>query len=347
VSALGQVGVAIQGAGTVATEHLKAYLRNPYCRVVALGSRTKEGAEAKARQVGLDPGQIGIYDDLDDLLVHPRLDALSICTPHARHAQETIAAARAGKHVLIEKPVATSLEDLHAMDAAVAQAGVRSVVSFVLRWNPLVRTARAMIDDGTFGDLIYVQTDYWHNAEQSGYPGAKGRLFRATIDAMLSGGCHAMDLARYLMGSDVVEVVALETGALEGLPRPANQVALVRFANGKAGKVSAFTEQWIPYQFNVDILGSDGGLRDNRFYSRKLPGALDWATFPTILPNNGLVEHHPFPGEIEHFVECIRDGVESHVSLRDAVNTHEACFAVARSARAGGHPVKLPLAPNT
>jgi predicted dehydrogenase len=341
MSAVEQIGVAVQGAGTVSTEHLKAYLRNPACRVVAIGSRTREGAAAKARQVGLDPSEIGIYDDVDALLAHPGLDALSICTPHQRHPLETIAAAKAGKHVLIEKPAATTPEDLHAMNAAVHEAGVRSVVGFVLRWNPLVLAAKAMLAEGLFGEPIFVQTDYWHNGEVSGYPGAKGRLWRATVDAMLGGGCHAVDLARYLMGSDVVEVVALETTALEGLPKPANQVALVRFANGKAGKVSAITEPWIPYQFNVDLLGSDGGLRDNRFYSRKLPGVLDWATFPTVLPNNGLVEHHPFQGEVDHFVACVREGVESHVSLRDAVNTHETCFAVSESARQGGRPVRV------
>ena len=341
MAAVEQIGIAVQGAGTVSTEHLKAYIRNPHCRVVAIGSRTREGAARKARQVGLGPNEIGIYDSLDELLANPAVDALSICTPHARHPQETIAAARAGKHVLIEKPVATNLEDLHAMDAAVSEAGVRSVVGFVLRWNPLVLAAKAMLAEGLFGDLIYLQTDYWHNGEVSGYPGAAGRLWRATVDAMLGKGCHAVDLARYLMGSDVVEVVALETAGLEGLPKPANQVALVRFANGKAGKVSACTEPWIPYQFNIDLLGSEGGLRDNRFFSRRLPGVLDWATFPTILPNNGLVEHHPFQGEIDHFVDCIRAGVESHVSLYDAVNTHETCFAISASARAGGRPVRV------
>lgn len=340
----GQIGVAVQGAGTVSTEHLRAYLKNPHCRVVAIGSRTKEGAIAKAGQLGLDPGEIGIYDQIEDLVAHPGLDALSICTPHARHAQETIAAATAGKHVLIEKPVATTLEDLRRMDAAVAEAGVRTVAGFVLRWNPLTLAAKAMLVEGLFGDPIFVQADYWHNGEVSGYPGAAGRLRRATIDAMLSGGCHAVDLARYLMSSDIVEVTALETTAQVGLPRPANQVALVRFANGKAGKVSAITEPWIPYQFNVDLLGTDGGLRDNRFFSRKLPGVLDWTTFPTVLPTSGLVGHHPFQGEIDHFVQCILDGVESHASLRDAVNSHEACFAISRSSRQGGRPVSLPLA---
>ena len=337
------LNVAVQGAGTVSTEHLRAYLKNPHCQVVAIGSRTKEGAAAKAREVGLDPASIGIYDEYEQLLAHPGLDALSICTPHTRHTYETIAAAQAGKHVLIEKPVATNLTDLRKMDAAVTAAGVRTVAGFVLRWNPLTLAAKAMQAEGLFGEPIYVQADYWHNGEVSGYPGAKGRLQRATLDTILSGGCHAVDLARYLMESDIVEVTALETTALEGLPRAANQVALVRFANGKAGKVSAITEPWIPYQFNIDLLGTDGGLRDNRFYSRKLPGVLDWTTFPTVLPNSGLVGHHPFQGEIDHFIECILEGRESHANLHDAVNSHEACFAISQSSRQGGQLVRLPL----
>lgn len=337
------IGVAVQGAGNVATEHLKAYLANPHCAVVAIGGRTKAGAAAKARQVGLDPDRLGLYDDFAALLADPGVQALSICTPHDRHARETIAAAGAGKHILIEKPVALTPQELRAMDAAVTAAGVRTVVSFVLRWNPLVTTAKALLDDGAFGRPLYVQTDYWHNTEQGGYPGAQGRLGRSAVSAMVSGGCHAMDLARYLMGSDIVEVSALEFTALAAPAAPVNQAALVRFANGMAGKVSACTEPWLPYQFNIDLLGTDGALRDDRFYTRKMPGTRGWATFPTVPPNSGAVAHHPFPAEIDHFIECIRTGVESHASLHNAVNTHEACFAADRSSAAGGQPIALPL----
>ena len=101
---------------------------------------------------------------------------------------------------------------------------------------------------------------------------------------MTLGGCHALDLARYLMGSDIVSVSALGfTGAdhVEHLP---GQTAIVRFANGKAGKVSAAVEQWMPYQFNVDVLGTDGGLRDNRFFSRKLPGVTGLDRVPDRAP---------------------------------------------------------------
>lgn len=337
------LNIAVQGAGTVATAHLRAYLANPDCRVVAIGGSSKEKAAAKAREVGLDPDQLGLYDDYAELLAHPGLDALSICTPHHRHAGETIAAANAGKHILIEKPVALTLDDLRAMDAAVTAAGVHTTVGFVLRWNPLVTTAKALLDDGALGDLLYVQTDYWHNGEQGGYPGAKGRLPRATVSAMVSGGCHAMDLARYLMGSDIVEVSALEFTRLPQHNAPVNQAALVKFANGMAGKVSACTEQWMPYQFNIDLLGTDGGLRDDRFYSRKIPGTLGWATFPTILPNSGSVAHHPFPAEVAHFLDCIRTNTPSHASLHNTRNSHEACFAVDQSSSAGGQTITLPL----
>ena len=345
MSANDTVGIAIQGAGNVSTGHLTAYLKNPHCRVVAIGSRTKEGAAAKAREVGLDPAGLGIYEAVEDLLAHPGVDAVSICTPHTRHAEDAIAAAGAGKHCLIEKPVAMNLAELRAMDAAVQAAGVRTVCGFVLRWNPAVQAASAMIRDGMLGELLYVQTDYWHNPEQSGYPDSHDYL-RRHLDgsAMLLGGCHAVDLARYLMGSDIVEVTAMAFTDVPDLPYPPNQAALIRFANRKVGKVSACIEQWMPYQFNIDLLGTAGGLRDNRFYSRKLPGVTDWATFPTILPNSGAVSHHPFQGEIDHFVDCVRTGVESHVNLRDAVNTHEACFAIDRSSAGGGAPVRLPLA---
>jgi len=344
MSANGKIGIALWGAGTVSSGHLRAYLRNPHCEVVAIGSRTKAGAEAKAREVGIDPGAVKLYDSLEELVQDPAVDALSICTPHARHAQDVITAAGAGKHVLVEKPIAMTPEQLHAMDAAVSKAGVISVCGFVLRYNPMVETAYALARDGMFGDLLYVQTDYWHNPEQSGYPGSENHIQHMDASAMMLGGCHAVDLARYLMGSDIVSVSAVETyGSMEA-PFAPMQSAVVTFANGRIGKVSACVAQWMPYQFNVDLLGADGGLRDNRFFSRRLVGATDWATFPTITPNSGLVSHHPFDGEIDHFLSCVRNSQQSHASVRDAVNTHEALFAIDASGKQGGAKITLPSA---
>jgi len=340
-SANDQIGVAIFGAGNVSSGHLDAYLHSPRCKVVAIGSRTKAGAEAKAREVGIDPEAIGIYETIDDLLSDPNLDALSITTPHDRHAADVIAAANAGKHCLVEKPIAMSVEELDAMDAAVTEAGIRTVCGFVLRFNPATLATKALIDQGMLGDVLYVQTDYWHNPEQSGYPGSENYLTKMHATAMTLGGCHALDLARYLMGSDIVEVSALGFAGADNVKHFPGQTAIVRFANGKAGKISAAVEQWMPYQFNVDVLGTDGGLRDNRFYSRKLPGVTGWVEFPTVLPNSGAVSHHPFQGEVDHFLDCIIEGKESHVNVHDGVNTHRALFAIDRSCADGGTTIAV------
>mgnify|MGYP000128409959 CR=1 FL=1 len=90
-----------------------------------------------------------------------------------------------------------------------------------------------------------------------------------------------------LMDSDIVEVSAFGFTGVENPAHLPGQTAILRFANGKAGKVSAAVEQWMPYQFNVDVLGTDGALRDNRFFSRKLPGVTGWVEFPTVLPTSG------------------------------------------------------------
>ena len=135
----------------------------------------------------------------------------------------------------------------------------------------------------------------------------------------------------------------LAKDVVAGHASPANTAALCRFTNGAMAYVSACTEQWMPYVFNVEVFGADGAIRGNRFFSRQLPGATGFVEIPTIMPDSGDVAHHPFQGEIDHFVDCIRSGRESHVSLADAVNTHQACFAADQSARQGGVAVALPL----
>ena len=116
------IGIAVQGAGNVSTGHLTAYLRNPRCRVVAIGSRTKEGA-AREGAGGRDRpgGRSALYDSVEALLAHPGVDALSICTPHAPPRRGRDRRRQRGQALLVEKPIAMNPAQLHAMDAAVAR----------------------------------------------------------------------------------------------------------------------------------------------------------------------------------------------------------------------------------
>jgi predicted dehydrogenase len=110
------------------------------------------------------------------------------------------------------------------------------------------------------------------------------------------------------------------------------------------GKTSVFFDCEMPYTFNISLLGTEGTLRDNRVWSRQLfPEQTSWATVPTILPDSGDVDHHPFDAEINHLVDCIREDRESHCNIADAYHTHELCLAIDRSVARGGSPVKIPL----
>ena len=131
-----KLGAAIHGAGWVAGEHLKAYARNPHCEVVAISSRRESSCRRVALEAGLDPDKLAIYTSFDDLLADPRVDVLSICTPNHLHVEEGIKAAKAGKHFIIEKPIAIDLEGLRALRDAGYQAVTRETLLIRLEDKP-------------------------------------------------------------------------------------------------------------------------------------------------------------------------------------------------------------------
>lgn len=334
-----QVGVAVHGAGWVAGEHIKSYLKHPQARLVAISSRTRESAAAKAAEAGVP--HVRIYTDFQEVLRDPEVQAVSLCTPPNLHAQETIAAARAGKHILIEKAVANNLQDLRAMDAAVREAGVRTVVSFVLHWNPEFMLIKQMLAAQAIGPIFYAEVDYWHNIGPQYKQYAWNVKKEIAGSALLSAGCHAVDAIRYFTQDEVAEVCAYSNQRNPEYEYHTNLVGILRFAKGAIGKVSVSFDVQSPYAFNIDLLGEKGTIRDNRIYARDFfAGQTDWVTVPTIRPDSGDVTHHPFDGEIAHFLQCILTGTESHVNLADAVKTHEVCLALDHSA-ATGRPVRL------
>ncbi|NLN20052.1 MAG: Gfo/Idh/MocA family oxidoreductase [Firmicutes bacterium] len=333
------LNVAIQGAGNVSTEHIRAYMNNPHTRVVAIGSRTLEGAKKKAEQMGLD---CAVYDNYEDLLNHPGgLDIISICTPPHLHAQECIMAAERGIHVLVEKPIALNQKDVEAMAAAVRKAGVKSAVGFVLRWNPLIMTIKKAIKDGWVGRPLVVHADYWHGPQNLRPKGVQRSWEALAGGAMVQGGCHAVDAARFILDNELITQVSAVCPEDEPKEKQQITVSTVTFSGGAVGKISASQRFYMPYVFNIEVFGDEGVIRNNRFYSKQWPGQHDFVTLPTVVPDSGDVDHHPFQGLIDHLVECIQTDTESHNSIEVAVNTHAACFGAEQSAADGSAPVKL------
>ncbi|NKB69556.1 MAG: gfo/Idh/MocA family oxidoreductase [Candidatus Latescibacteria bacterium] len=356
-------GVLIIGAGWVSTQHIAAYTNNPHAKVRAICNRNPDKARQRAAEAGLT--DIAFYADPDEALQHEGIDAVSICTPQHIHCANVIAAAKAGKHMLIEKPVANSLEELRQMRDAVDAAKVKTVAGFVLRWNPLFRHIKQMIAGGTLGRIYHVEADYqsYNSAWWAGWE--EGRRIDLSHSAMAVAGCHAVDALRWFAASgqteaaDPVEVFAYAGGHRKGQERQYNpvsndwaeqpvmeydglEIVLVQFANGVVGKASVNFEAIQPYSFPLGIYGDLATVKDNRLFAPQAPDQDQWREIPGIRPDSPDVSHHPFQGEIDHFIQCIRGDVESHCNLADAIKTHEIFFA-AQQCYKTRQPVKLPL----
>jgi len=334
-------GVGIFGTGWVSGEHIKAYQKNPYTEVLGVYDISKENAEKKLKETNLD---CQIYNSLDEMLKNKDIDIISVCAIPRTYKETVTACARAGKHMVCEKPVGLAWEETKTIRDEVKKAGVKTVVSFVLRWNPTVEIAKNLVNDGTLGKLTYVGCDYIHHFTPEYKLLEWAKTKKDGVSSFTFAGCHALDFIRYMSNSDVEEVFAWSNGnrAEQGYEYDPNITAIIKFKNGIIAKSSALFDCVTPYIFNMDVFGDNGTMRNNRVYSKRFKGQTDYLTIPTILPDNGDVTHHPFSGEINHFIECIQTGKESHCNIADASKTMELVFAIDKSA-ATGKAVKFPL----
>jgi predicted dehydrogenase len=338
-----ELGVGIIGTGWVSGEYVRAFQANPHTKVMGLVSRDLARAQAKA--AAFNAPHCRAYARLDEMLADSSIQIVVICTPHHLHAAQGIAAAQAGKHLILEKPVALDLEGLRELQAAVRTAQVKTVVSFVLRWNPLFEMIKTFQADGLLGNLFLAEVDYFHGIGP--WYGQYEWNIKKEIGGsdLLTAGCHAVDGLRWFVGAPPVEVFAYgnvsRNNPLQYEYDP-NSLTMVKFQDGTIGKVACSIECVQPYIFNIALFGDQGTIRNNQIFSQHWPGQKGWATFPTILPDSGDVSHHPFRDEVQHLVDCILNDRESHANLEDAAVTHEICFASQISAREK-RPVRLPL----
>ncbi|MEM3395567.1 MAG: Gfo/Idh/MocA family oxidoreductase [Nitrososphaerota archaeon] len=342
-------GVGIAGCGWVSTQYVPAFEKNPYTKVVALMSPRIASCENLARECGLK--DVKFYTDYSKLVDDPNVNIITICSPQHLHVEQAVMAAEAKKHMVVEKPIAISLEQLKMLRDSVRKSRVKTVVGFVLRWNPLFETIKSLLVEGALGDVYYVETGYnSHIADWwTGWHWAKTKEYG--VSSFLVAGVHALDAARWLSckaadkANNITEVFAYSGGHRYGkdIEYYGLEVLLAKFENGALGKINSNFDCASPYYFPVTIFGDKGTIVNNRIWAPgKFPGQTDWVTVPTILPDTADVRHHPFEHEVNHFVDCILKDKESHCNVEDAVNTHEAALAAIISYNEN-RPVKLPL----
>ena len=333
------LGVGIRGAGQVSYEHAKAVQNNPHLYLSAICSRSEESAQKLAAQFNPDAK---VYKAYEAMLADPEVNIVSVCMPNHLHACEAIQAFDANKHLILEKPTAINNEELQTLREAARKAETKSVVSFVLRWHPMVCNLKALLEKKAIGNVYYTEADYWHGIKKtfSSYNWIRRKQFAG--GAMISGGCHAADIIRYLTGKEADEVFAYRCRKRRDFDYDTTLVASVKFRDESIGKLSASLDGLhFPYQFNIDLLGTEGAIRNNRIYSKTLfPEQTDFVTICSDTPDSGAVTHHPFQQEIDNLTDHILKNTPVLSDVLDACNSMEVVLAIETSARTG-KPVKV------
>ena len=336
--------VGIIGYGWVASAHIPAINASSQAQVTAVfSSRPLDDAEVSAKH----GGKIRCYTNLDEMLADPDLHAISICSFPYQHTAHVIAAAQAGKHIIVEKPLALSWEDCLAMKRAVDAAGVLTCVCFECRYSSQFLTTKSIIDQGLLGEIHYGEIDYYHGI------GPWYGQFRwntrkdAGGSALLTAGCHALDALLLCMGTEVAEVTSYDTRSTSEVFQPyeytTTSVTILKFKNGRVGKCAAVVDCFQPYYFHTHLVGSHGSLLDNKFHSMKLTGLnkAAWSNLSMKMLDSGDVSDHPYTTQFQAFFDALDRGQKMPLtSLDDALKTHEILFAADRSA-ATGQSVKL------
>jgi len=332
-----KLGAAIIGCGAVAQEYVKAFQKDERSEVRALVSRHPANAQRYRDKYNL---HCAIETDAEKMLRMKDVDIVVVCTPHDTHTRYVVAAAEAGKHVIIEKPVALTMDDLRRQLQAVRRNNVKTIVSFVLHWNPLLMSIDRVIEGGALGNIFMVEVDYLHriwmtpqqkwlgSAEQSG-------------TAILTGGCHAVDALRWFARSEAEEVYAYQVKTENPIEYPGTISVNVKFQDGKIGRTATSFDARMPYRFHIGVYGTEGSIRNDEVFAPKLfPGQNNFLKVPCILPDSADVAHHPFTSEVAHFLDCIVGDKRPFPDLEDAAQTQALCCAADLSA-ASGRPVKI------
>ncbi len=313
--------------------------RNPKAKLVAAADTNEDNLAELGREIGPD---LAKFRDHRELL-RADVDSVVIASPNNSHAALCLDAARAGKHIYCEKPMAITLDDCRLVRDAVKEAGVKYLIGYHRRLNPLYRYARELLEEGRLGRVFLVESDYIHHVPPDwdiwswlGKLGVAGSLFHA-------GSGHNVDLLRFFCG-DVAEVACFKNTFLPRADQVETEdtaVVLLRFANGAIGKVHFCVGPICPFQFNLRLYGTRGSVNNNRVWLDTIPRFADpghekdCLELPAAwIPDNiqgGVAE--PWDKMMDHFIAMLAEDAPCLNDVESAYQTSLTCFAALEAAR--------------
>ncbi len=285
--------IGIIGSGNIAAHHVKGYVSNG-AEIVAIADVSVAMLERRKKDWNVER----VYTDYNELLAQSDIEAVSICTPNAYHHPATIAAAKAGKHILCEKPLSLSLTQAQEMIDVCKKAGVVLQINHHLRSNPAAYKAKQMIDAGDLGTISFIRLRQAHDwGGLAKVSDNFGKLSLAGGGTMLDNGCHMFDLASYF-GGDVEEVYARIATLKFDIEVEDVSIATLKFGSGALGDIE---NAWnaTGWEEGFWIYGSKGSLEyTNRYgkpvmrHSYRFSPGTNWDTTD--------VTNYDFTGESNH-----------------------------------------------
>ncbi|QYM79223.1 Gfo/Idh/MocA family oxidoreductase [Horticoccus luteus] len=339
------VGFGIVGLGMIAGFHARALAETTGAKLVGVVAREAAKAQAFAAQHGGG----WATDSVEELVARADIDVVIIATPSGAHLEPALAAIRAGKHVLVEKPIEISVERTDALLAAADAAGVQVGAIFQSRFGAGAQALKAAVDAGRFGRFVLASANVkWHRAADY-YRGWKGTLALDGGAVLINQGIHTVDLLQWLAG--MPETVAAWTARrvhtqIEGED---TMTAMLRFPHGALGTIEATTAAWPGWQRRIELCGENGSalLEDDRLvrwdFRDVQPGdeAVRASAVAEGAPSGGAgaanqISYAGHQRQIADFVAAVRTGKRVAVDGREARKAVALVRAIYESAAAGG-----------
>jgi UDP-N-acetylglucosamine 3-dehydrogenase len=314
-----ELGAGIVGAGYMGRTHAEQYQQVPGVRVVAVYDQDQIAAERLAESCGAEAA-----GGLDELLAVKGLDVVSICTPDAKHREPAVAAAQAGKHILLEKPLATTMDDALAIMTAVEEARVVASIGFVCRFIDAYRSVHAALRSGRIGRLITIDASRLNT--QSGAARVASR-----DDVLDFLAVHDIDMLRWV-GGEIRSVFAMADQFVYSNREGRNDTAqlLFRFECGALGRllVSWAMPDSAPYRARatLSVIGTEGLSSLDSFDDRVGLWTAEGSEFPLDWRVSAA-----FLEQTRAFVTAVREGTGAPVVLGNGLSALQVVLAAKRS----------------
>jgi predicted dehydrogenase len=326
------VKVGIIGAGFIGRSHARAVKENENALLVAVADISTPAGHGVVSDYGGT-----FYQDYNKMLATENLDAVIICTPDHLHLEPTIAVAKAGKDILLEKPLASTMEDAEGILKAVSENKVRLMVGHCLRFSPQYAYVKECVGRGDIGEPV-------HGWARRNAKITDGRRFKGNTSVVLFLGVHDIDFLRWCIGSEVVRVYAEKNQkVLKNTEMADSILSVLKFKNGF---VASLEHSWInPENFGavvdqkIEFVGEKGSVSFDGYNQGLNVWTGSGGRFGGAMEYFGQLRGSIYEQD-KHFIECLQQGREFLISGEEARKTLRVALAIHESLK-NEKPVSL------